>query len=196
MRLLQAISRLLAAALLSSFSATSAPLLDSSSTVELTAENFNGIVDGSSAVLVAFVAPWCGHSRALAPVYDRVAAHFDHVLGEKASSKVIVARCDATRVPDIASRQGITGYPTIRYFPKGQTSSEPVPLSDLTAAEIVAWLANRAFAQDENESFSLRDRLIQSYRDPRPLALPLTTSTFESFVYDEERTGKCGGAGA
>lgn len=53
--------------------------LSAPSTVfDLTSVNFDGVTKSEvSPVLIAFVAPWCPHSRALAPAYEDVAAHFE-----------------------------------------------------------------------------------------------------------------------
>lgn len=42
--------------------------------VQITGDEFESIVDGRRAALVAFTAPWCGHSKALKPRLDDIAA--------------------------------------------------------------------------------------------------------------------------
>ena len=56
----------------------------SSYVTEPSSLNFDGIVDGSShvlVVLVAFIAPWCGHCRALSPVLETLANQFEEKAG-------------------------------------------------------------------------------------------------------------------
>ena len=38
----------------------------------VTANTFNEIVFGGKDVLIEFYAPWCGHCKSLAPVYEEV----------------------------------------------------------------------------------------------------------------------------
>ena len=57
----------------------------------LVAKNFDEIVnDETKDVLIEFYAPWCGHCKNLAPVYDEVAAYL------KDESDIVIAKMDAT----------------------------------------------------------------------------------------------------
>lgn len=90
-----------------------------SAVVDLTTSNFDSIaLDPSKAVLVEFFAPWCGHCKSLVPIYEKLAKVFQ---GEK---EVVVAKVDATEQRELAERFGVSGYPTIKFFPKGP-SGEP-----------------------------------------------------------------------
>jgi len=87
-------------------------------TKELTADNFDSVIDGSKAALVEFFAPWCGHCKSLAPEYEKAAEAY-------ASSKdVVIAKVDADAHKELGSRFGVTGFPTIKWFPKGSTTPE------------------------------------------------------------------------
>ncbi|GMF55825.1 unnamed protein product [Phytophthora fragariaefolia] len=84
----------------------------------LTPDNFDEVVDGSKHVLVKFYAPWCGHCKSLAPAYETVATAF------KKTDSVVVAEVDADQYKELGSKFGVTGFPTLKYFPVGSTEAE------------------------------------------------------------------------
>jgi protein disulfide isomerase-like 2-2 len=107
-------------------------------TVELTAENFDQIVmDPKKDVLVEFYAPWCGHCKRLAPIYEEVAQVFAR------DSNCVVAKIDAddTENADIKKRFQISGFPTINFFPAGSNDKWPRPyLKERTVDDFVHFL--------------------------------------------------------
>jgi len=168
---------------------------------ELTSLNFDGVVDGSSHVLVAFIAPWCSHCRALAPALEKLAKHFEEETGFYSSRRtnsrkmvrrgadspgdsepppiVVVARCDATAELSISAAHGVSGYPSLRFFPFGSTVSEPFESVDRSAEAMSKWLIERA---------GLSEHSVKPYFEPLPVAVALTTATFDSVAYDPSRT--------
>jgi len=89
-----------------------------SAVVDLDNNNFDKIVkDSNKDVLVEFYAPWCGHCKNLAPDYEKVAAAF---AGEE---NVVVAKIDADKYKEIAGKFGVTGFPTIKWFPKAEKAT-------------------------------------------------------------------------
>ncbi|CAN0888929.1 Probable protein disulfide-isomerase A6 [Linum grandiflorum] len=85
----------------------------------LTAETFDEVVlDDSKDVLVEFYAPWCGHCKTLAPTYEKVATAF------KSEDGVVIANLDADKYKDLAEKYGVSGFPTLKFFPKGNKAGE------------------------------------------------------------------------
>lgn len=102
--------------------------------VHLTASDFDTVIDGSKAALVEFYAPWCGHCKNLAPEWAIAGDTFTE------SDGIIIAAVDATQANDIASRYDVKGYPTIKYFPKGDVGAPQDYTGGRTADSIVQWV--------------------------------------------------------
>jgi protein disulfide-isomerase-like protein len=91
-----------------------------SHTTELTADTFEDVVmDPSKDVLVEFYAPWCGHCKKLAPDYEKAA---ESMAGEHG---VVVAALDGDKYKELAQRYKVTGFPSLKFFPKLNKAGEP-----------------------------------------------------------------------
>merc|ERR1711934_718681 len=74
-------------------------------------ENFNDIVkDPTKDVLVKYYAPWCGHCKKLAPVWDELGEFY------KDNKDLVIAKFDATA--NEAEGVEVRGYPTLIFYPK------------------------------------------------------------------------------
>lgn len=78
----------------------------------LVASNFDEVVlDKSKDVLVEFYAPWCGHCKQLAPIYDQLAEKYND------NESIVIAKIDATA--NELEHTKISSFPTIKLYRKG-----------------------------------------------------------------------------
>ncbi|CAM9595691.1 unnamed protein product [Ectocarpus sp. 6 AP-2014] len=81
----------------------------SSDVVQVDDKSFKETVLKSDGVwLVEFYAPWCGHCKSLKSDWEKSASALKGVVG--------VAAVDATESKGLASKYGITGFPSIKVF--------------------------------------------------------------------------------
>ncbi|XP_053624700.1 protein disulfide-isomerase A5 isoform X2 [Plodia interpunctella] len=86
-----------------------------SDVIHLNADNFESVLSKADHALVVFYAPWCGHCKRIKPEFEKAATK---IKAEKING--ILAAVDATKEPDLASRFEVKGYPTLKYFSKGE----------------------------------------------------------------------------
>lgn len=87
----------------------------------LTDLNFAKIaLDETKDVFVEFYAPWCGHCKALGPKWEKLGTVFS---GE---DNVVIAKVDADKYRDLGSKYDVSGFPTLKWFPKGSDKT-PLP---------------------------------------------------------------------
>jgi len=98
-----------------SFSLFTAALLvtaRASNVIDLVPKNFDEIVGQGRPALVEFFAPWCGHCKNLAPIYEQLADAYSH-----AKHQVTIAKVDADgEGRPLGQKYGVTGFPTLKWF--------------------------------------------------------------------------------
>jgi protein disulfide isomerase len=118
------------------------------SVIAVKGKSFKSLVlESPESVIVEFYAPWCGHCKQLAPVWEE--------LGDKESMKKIgaggvsVMKMDATENEIDAKGVEIESFPTIYLFKKGE-KSEPVLFdgSRDSVEEIEMWIRAELLGDD------------------------------------------------
>ena len=88
----------------------------------LTAEEFDRQISESPVpVVVDFWAEWCGPCHAIAPSVVKLAQEY--------AGRAFVGKVDADEYPEILSRYGIMGIPTLIYFKGGQEVDRVIGLN-------------------------------------------------------------------
>ncbi|KAL0391670.1 UNVERIFIED_CONTAM: protein disulfide-isomerase 5-2 [Sesamum radiatum] len=82
--------------------------------LELDDSNFNATISNFNYILVDFYAPWCGHCKRLAPELAKAAPILAGV-----KKPIVVAKVDADKHRELASKHHIHGYPTLKIFMRG-----------------------------------------------------------------------------
>ena len=100
----------------------------------LVGKSFKNVIGQDKDVFVEFYAPWCGHCKRLAPEYEKVGTAFKDV------DNVVVAKIDAT---ENDTPEEIKGFPTLIFYPKGQSTGEKYN-GERTADAIIEFIKNKA----------------------------------------------------
>jgi len=100
--------------------------------VQVVGSQFEEIVkDPTKDVFVKYYAPWCGHCKKLAPIWDELGAAY------KDNANLVIAKFDATA--NEAEGVEVRGYPTLIFYPKDNKAGVNFD-GDRTLEPLKKWL--------------------------------------------------------
>jgi thioredoxin 1 len=100
--------------------------------LELDQETFLETVQKKGVVLVDFGAPWCPPCRVQEPILEELENEY--------GQRVVIAKVDADKEPELASRFEIMGLPTLLVFKDGELQDT---LRGLQSREQINTILNR-----------------------------------------------------
>ena len=92
-------------------------------------------MDPTKDVLIEFYAPWCGHCKKLAPIYDELGAQLASI------QNLVIAKMDSTA--NEVDGVDISGFPTIKFYPANKKQSPINYDGDRTKEGFLKWLKTR-----------------------------------------------------
>lgn len=117
--------------------------------------------------MVKFYAPWCGHCRALAPVYVDLGLVIDQQeeVAKENTEDVLIAELDADKYKTLAVRikvicyvqgkYGIEGFPILKWFAKGADPNMPEMVdSARTKESLLGYIYEKLHGDESGEEES------------------------------------------
>ncbi|KAK5965662.1 Endoplasmic reticulum resident protein [Trichostrongylus colubriformis] len=90
---------------------------DGITSIELSMQNHDQVLNSSQVVFVAFCADWCPFSRRLKPIFEESARVFKQ---ENPQASVVWAIVDSVRQADVGDKYYVNKYPTMKVFVNGE----------------------------------------------------------------------------
>lgn len=156
--------------------------------IELTSDNFGTVVTPAPLILVEFMAPWCGHCKALMPEYKNAAT----ILKKYG---IPLAKADCTEQSDLCAQHEVQGYPTLKIFSKGVASEYKGPRK---VDGIVSYMQKRAqpvvavITSENHTEFSQSDNVVViAYLDHSDHDSLATFTSFAESKRDDYVFGVC-----
>jgi protein disulfide-isomerase-like protein len=111
--------------------------------------NLISLVERTSILLLP-VAPWCGHCKSLAPVYDELATQL------QSNDAVVIAKIDST-ANYVPAELGVSGFPTLIWFPVDGEMERYSGDRDLDSLK--TWIEQRLSGEEEVPAHTEKDEL-------------------------------------
>ncbi|KAK0082419.1 hypothetical protein PV325_010428 [Microctonus aethiopoides] len=130
---------------------------DNSANVKvLVAKNFDEMVTNTdSDYFIEFYAPWCGHCKKLAPIFDE--------LGDKmANENVVIAKFDAT-ANDVPPQFAVRGFPTLYWVPKNNKENPVKYEGERNLEDFVKYIAKES--TEKLKGYDRKGNVIKSPND-------------------------------
>ncbi|XP_076082915.1 thioredoxin domain-containing protein 5-like [Mytilus galloprovincialis] len=109
---------------------------------ELNDKNFAGFTETGNH-FIKFYAPWCGHCKRLAPIWEDLAKEFD-----EDDSPATISKVDCTVSQQLCSSHEVRGYPTLLFFKDGQKVEKYAGQRDLSSFK--EFIKRMVDQEDEN----------------------------------------------
>jgi protein disulfide-isomerase-like protein len=105
----------------------------------------NEVMQSEQDVFVEFYAPWCGHCKALAPIWEELGIAF------ASSPSVKIAKIDGT-ANDHAVKDRVGGFPTLMLFSSSTGKSGVLYEGDRTLEAMTSWLKSNVAGLASSEA--------------------------------------------
>lgn len=142
----------------------------------LTDDTFEEFMMTHDSVLVMFYAPWCGHCKAMKPAYMEAAEEL-----HSKNARSVLAAVDCTTEKSLATKFDIGGFPTIKYFRKGEFASEYKKAR--TKEDLVDFLLISEDSAPADAKTTNPEKPVEpAWSDDDTDVVHLTASTFQEFI--------------
>ena len=100
-------------------------------TKKITDESFEtDVVKASMPIVVDFWAEWCGPCKQIGPILEEIS--------DEMKEQVVIAKHNIDEDPNIPTKYGVRGIPTMSLFKDGQLKATKVGAT--TKSNIVSWI--------------------------------------------------------